>query len=267
MSSTSVGSSVPYYATSGNYPKTEQLTAVGARPRSLRRMPDLALKGEKVQGKPPTSQQCATCVGLRVGGAGYAAAAWRVKHPPTLPPLLESTAISRAHNGSRNDDGARCRGPRVLPRATGSGRTTIARARLTYVDAFCGGSCHPSFETNRRGTGSSLRGVFPISACITEIDGRPGQTRGCTAIRKMQRHHAVLPWRDDAEIMRAISEGSAGKRDYAIVLLLASMVWAQHEVLGIRLEDCELARRSDEGSVGRRPMCDRAFLCCGSCKA
>jgi hypothetical protein len=55
--------------------ETEQLTAVGAH-RFAKAYAGPRLKGAtKFQGKPQPRQQCAPCVGLRVGGAGYAVAA------------------------------------------------------------------------------------------------------------------------------------------------------------------------------------------------
>jgi integrase len=55
-----------------------------------------------------------------------------------------------------------------------------------------------------------------------------------------ERPPRCLPWSDVQKILRAVSRTEApGKRDYAIVLLLATYGLGAAEVLGIRLGDVD----------------------------
>ena len=62
------------YCDKRKLPETEQLTAVGARRFAEAYAGPRPKRATKLQGKPQPRQQCAPCVGLRVGGAGYAVA-------------------------------------------------------------------------------------------------------------------------------------------------------------------------------------------------
>src|SRR5436305_1168508 len=62
----------------------------------------------------------------------------------------------------------------------------------------------------------------------------------CRCGATSQRPPRTLPWTDVQRILRAIGRSEApGRRDFAIVLLLATYGLGAAEVLGIRLQDLD----------------------------
>jgi integrase/recombinase XerD len=87
-------------------------------------------------------------------------------------------------------------------------------------------------------TGSSLRGFLRFLRMTGRLTADLANGVVAPRYRIDERPPRCLPWRDVQKILRAISRTEApGKRDYAIVLLLARYGLGAAEVLGIRLED------------------------------
>lgn len=167
---------------------------------------------------------------------------WRDKHAPPLSPLLkEYCHYRRAHNGVSE---------RTLLRdvETAGGflkqlhraRKTIARAALTDADAFVQTLATRLSRRTVADTCSSLRAFLRFLRMTGRL--RADLANGVMAPRYRidERPPRTLPWSDVQKILRSISQAEApGKRDYAIVLLLATYGLGAAEVLGIRLEDID----------------------------
>jgi site-specific recombinase XerD len=166
--------------------------------------------------------------------------AWRDKHPPTLPPLLEEYChYRRAHNGVSERTLVRdVETARGFLEQLRSGRTTIARARLTDVDAFVQKLATRLSRRTVADTCSSFRGFLRFLRITGRLTADLANEVVAPRYRIDERPPRCLPWSDVQKILHAISRTEApGKRDYAIVLLLATYGLGAAEVLGIRLED------------------------------
>jgi integrase/recombinase XerD len=168
---------------------------------------------------------------------------WRDKYtPPSLPPLLnEYCHYRRAHNGVSERTLVR-----DLETARGfieelRGRTKpIERTTLTDVDAFVQKLATRLSKRTVADTCSSLRAFFRF----LQMTGRLAVDLASGVIaprfRIDERPPRTLPWKDVQRILRSISPSKApGKRDFAIVLLLATYGLGAAEVLGLRLEDLD----------------------------
>jgi len=177
-----------------------------------------------------------------LGTLGSPMPLWREKQAPALPPLLkEYCAYRRAHNGVSESTLVRdietARGFLVQLRRA---QKSIEQAALSDVDAFVQKLATRLAKRTVADTCSSLRaflrflqttGKLPVDlaggviAPRYRIDEQPPRT---------------LPWSDVQRILRSISRSKApGKRDFAIVLLLATYGLGAAEVLGLRLEDVD----------------------------
>jgi site-specific recombinase XerD len=120
------------------------------------------------------------------------------------------------------------------------GMNSIARATLTDVDAFVRTLAARLSKRTVADTCSSLRaflrflymtGKLPVDLASGVIAPR---------YRTDERPPRTLPWKDVQQILRSISRTEApGRRDFAIVLLLATYGLGAAEVLAIRLEDVD----------------------------
>jgi integrase/recombinase XerD len=168
--------------------------------------------------------------------------AWRDKHAPALSPLLkEYCHYRRAHNGVSESTLVRdvetaCGFLGQLRRA----RKTIARAALTDVDAFVRTLATRLSRRTVADTCSSLRAFLRFLRMTGRLKADLADGVMAPRYRIDERPPRTLPWSDVQKILRSISGAEApGKRDYAIVLLLATYGLGAAEVLGIRLEDID----------------------------
>jgi len=121
------------------------------------------------------------------------------------------------------------------------GRTKpIERTTLTDVDAFVQKLATRLSKRTVADTCSSLRAFFRF----LQMTGRLAVDLASGVIaprfRIDERPPRTLPWKDVQRILRSISPSKApGKRDFAIVLLLATYGLGAAEVLGLRLEDLD----------------------------
>ena len=169
---------------------------------------------------------------------------WREKQRAPLPPLLkEYCNYRRAHNGIsgrtliRDVDTARC----FLVQLRDAKRS-IKQVSLPDVDAFVQSLATRLARRTVADTCSSLRAFLRF----LQITGRLPVDLASGVIAPRYRIDEnpprALPWNDVQRILRSISQSEApGKRDFAMVLLLAAYGLGAAEVLGIRLQDLDWA--------------------------
>ena len=223
-------------------PEIEHLTAVGVR-RFIEAYVGPRLKGQRSSGNTCNlannalhAWACALCA------LGTPTPQWHDRRPPLLPPLLkEYCHYRRAHNGISE-------GTLVRDVETASGFLAqlnregkpVSKAALRDVDAFVQGQATRRSARTVADTCSSLRAFLRF----LQITGRVAidLAGGVIAPRYRADEHPprALPWRDVQRILHSISRSKApGKRDFAIVLLLATYGLGAAEVLAIRLDDLD----------------------------
>jgi site-specific recombinase XerD len=160
---------------------------------------------------------------------------WREKQKTSLPPVLnEYRQYRRAHNGVSErtliSDLETARSfLRHLQRRTKS----VGQMTLLDVDAFVRTLSPRMAKRTVARTCSSLR-AFLRFLRIT------GKLSADLAGRIDERPPRILPWKDVQKILRVISQSRApGKRDFAILLLLATYGLGAAEVLALRLQDVD----------------------------
>lgn len=221
--------------------EVEQLTREGVR-RFVRRYAGPRL-GKRVSA--PSNREVAhnalhawSCA---MRALGVATPPWRVKsEAPPLPPLLgEYRHFRKAHCGvsdwtlRRDIDTAR-----AFLALLRSRRRPIKQARLKDVDVFVSNTAARLSTGTVADTCSSLRAflrfLHATGRLVSDLAGGVMRPRFCVS----QRPPRTLPWNDVRRILRSIEKKqSPGKRDYAIILLLATYGWGAAEVLALRLED------------------------------
>jgi integrase/recombinase XerD len=221
----------------------EQLTGEGARlfvrcyagPRLGKRIS--APSGREVAYNALHAWSCA----LRA--LGVAAPPWRVKSEVSpLPPLLgEYRQFRKAHCGvsdwtlRRDIDTAA-----AFLTLLRSRRRPIKQTSLKDVDVFVNNTAARFSTSTVANTCSSLRGFLRFlhasGRLASDLAGGVMRPR----FRVSQRPPRTLPWGDVRRILRSIEKKRPpGKRDYAIILLLATYGLGAAEVLALRLEDLD----------------------------
>lgn len=222
--------------------ETEQLTGVGLE-RFLH-----AYAGPRLLGRTSARSSCnvasnalhAWACALRV--LGMALAPWREKHTPTLSPLLnEYCQYRRVHNGvsentlTRDIDTARGFLSQLRLRAK-----SVKQTRLSDVDSFVKNRATRVAKRTVAGTCSSLRAFLRFLQITGKLSADLASGVIAPRYRIDERPPRTLPWTDVRKILRSIPQSQApGKRDFAIVLLLATYGLGAAEVLALRLEDLD----------------------------
>jgi integrase/recombinase XerD len=167
---------------------------------------------------------------------------WKEKQIPQLPALLEEYyQYRRAHNGVAESTLVRdletARGFLAHLRLE---RKSIEQATLTDIDAFVKRLASRLSKRTTADACSSLRAFLRF----LQMTGRLTSDLACGVIAPRYRidEHPprTLPWKSVQRILRSISRSEApGKRDFAIVLLLATYGLGAAEVLALRLDDLD----------------------------
>lgn len=228
------------YCDKRKLPETEHLTAVGVR------LFTRAYSGPRLKGRQSSGNSCNLANNALHAWAcalatlGTPMPPWRDRRPPVLSPLLEEYChYRRAHNGVSE---------RTLVRDVETargflgqlGRKSVRSAVLTDVDAFVQRLATRLSTRTVADSCSSLRAFLRF----LQITGRLVRDLASGVIapryRTDERPPRTLAWRDVQRILHSISRSEApGKRDFAIVLLLATYGLGAAEVLAIRLEDLD----------------------------
>ena len=167
---------------------------------------------------------------------------WREKQTPSLPPLLdEYRHYRRVHNGT--SEGTLLRDLKTagsflkhLQRRTKS----IEQMTLVDVDAFVRALSTRLAKRTVADTCSSLRAFLRFLRITGKLSVDLAIGVIAPRYRIDERPPRTLPWKDVQKILRAISRSQPpGKRDFAIVLLLATYGLGAAEVLALRLQDVD----------------------------
>lgn len=230
------------YCDKRKLPETEQLTAAGVR-RFTRDYVGPRLMGrQSSQNSWNSANNALHAWAWALGALGTPLPTWREKHVPSLSPVLkEYCHYRRAHNGVSD---------RTLVRDVETARGFLGQLRretksikvatVADVDAFVRKLATRLSRRTVADTCSSLRAFLRF----LQMTGRlPTDLAGGVIAPRYRTDEApprTLPWKDVQKILRSISRTKApGKRDFAIVLLLAAYGLGAAEVLAIRLEDLD----------------------------
>ena len=118
-------------------------------------------------------------------------------------------------------------------------------ARLVDVDAFVSACCARMTRKTVAGICSTLRAFLRFR--VTEGHLRHDLASSVVAprIRAADRPPRALPWKDVQRLLRGIDVRSTlGRRDYAMLLSMASYGMGAGEVLGIQLDDIDWQART-----------------------
>jgi integrase/recombinase XerD len=222
--------------------ETEQLTAAGVR-RFTREYAGPRLRGQRsAQNSCNLASNALHAWACALGAMGTQLPPWRNRHSPPLSPLLRNYCnYRRAHNGVSETtlvrDVETARGfLGQLRRRTKS----IARATLIDVDMFVQKVATRVSKRTVADTCSSLRAFLRFLQITGKVPADLARGVIAPRYRTDERPPRTLPWGDVQKILRSISRSQApGKRDFAIVLLLATYGLGAAEVLAIRLEDVD----------------------------
>lgn len=173
---------------------------------------------------------------------GAAVPLWREKQRPRLSPILdEYCQYRRAHNGISEA---------TLIRDIGTARSFLDQLRpdknsvtqmtLRDVDTFVRTLSTRLSRRTVADTCSSLRAFLRFLRITGKLPVDLASGVIAPRYRIDERPPRILPWGDVQKILRAIPRSHPpGKRDFAILLLLATYGMGAAEVLGLHLEDVD----------------------------
>ncbi len=168
---------------------------------------------------------------------------WREKRPPTrLSPLVAAYRRHRLFRcnvteGTLQRDLEVAKGFLRLLRSQGK---AASRATVADVDRFI---LHLSQRVSRRSLadrGSSLRSFFRYLRMTGKLPRDLASGVITPHLRPAERPPRALPWTDVRRILRSIPRSQPpGKRDFAMLLMMAAYGLGAGEVLGLRLENVD----------------------------
>lgn len=220
----------------------EHLTAVGVR-RFIESYTGPRLKGRHSSGNSRNlANNALHAWACALGAMGTPVPLWRDRRPCLLSPLLkEYCHYRRVHNGISERTLVRdVETARDFLAQLGRGRKSVSNAAPRDLDAFVQRLGARLSARTVADSCSSLRAFLRFlqmtSAIAIDLAGAVIAPR----YRTDERPPRALAWKDVRSILHSISRSEApGKRDYAIVLLLATYGLGAAEVLAIRLEDLD----------------------------
>lgn len=195
---------------------------------------------------------------------GAIAPPWRpAPSPARLPPLLAAYCEFRSvHCGvaagtlERDVETARDFVALLQQRGRSTGRALVAD-----VDAFVGRLAERFSKRTVADRCSSLRSFLRFLRTTGRLRRDLAGSVMAPRIRIAERPPRALPWTDVKRILRSISQSEPpGKRDFAMLLLMATYGLGAAEVLGLQLEDLDFksqiirARRPKTGTRIELPL-------------
>jgi integrase/recombinase XerD len=208
-----------------------------------------AYRGPRLNGKPSGRRTCSTAQNAirawawALQALGEKVPAWRGEpKPQSLSPLLdEYREYRRAHNGVaestliRDLDVAQRFYKHLRDR-----RRTVRTLRLVDLDAFVKELATRVSKSTVADDCSSLRAFLRFLQTTGRLNTDLARSVVAPRLRKQARPPRTLPWRDVKRILQSIERSEPpGKRDFAILLLLATYGLGAAEVLGLRLQDVD----------------------------
>jgi len=221
---------------------TEHLTAVGVR-RFTRAYAGPRLRGH--QSSPNSRNLAGNALhawACALGALGVPLPPWRENHAPPLSPLMkEYCHYRRAHGGVSESTLVRdVETARGFLGQLRRGTKSIARATLTDVDAFVRALATRLSRRTVADTCSSLRAFLRFLQMTGRLPADLASGVIAPRYRTDERPPRTLPWKDVQQILRSIPRTEPpGRRDFAMVLLLATYGLGAAEILAIRLEDLD----------------------------
>lgn len=169
--------------------------------------------------------------------------AWRQRFvAPALPPLLNAYAEYRkAHNGTaettirRDLYTAGCFLQHLRDR-----RRSVKLISLRDIDTFVQATAARVSTSTVADTCSSLRAFLRFLQTSGRVDSDLANGVMAPRFRASTRPPRTLPWSDVKRILSAVRRSDpTGRRDFAILLLLATYGLGAAEILALRLEDLD----------------------------
>lgn len=231
------------YCSNHNLVEHEQLTAAGVQ-RFTQAYAGPRLKGRRIaQGSRDSARNALHAWACALKAMGALLPLWReYNQPPALPPLLdEYCQYRRAHNGVSQStlvrDVETARGFLAQLR---NAKKTLEQSTVSDVDAYVRRLATRVSNRTVADTCSSLRAFLRF----LQVTGRSTTDLASRVIapryRSDERPPRTLPWADVQRIVRSISRSNPpGKRDFAILLLLATYGLGAAEVRALRLGDVD----------------------------
>ena len=223
--------------------ETDQLSLAGAL-RFTRTDAGPRLKGKRSARRTGDALQNAIHAwACALRSLGETVPAWRgVPKTRTLSPLFKEYREYRlAHNGVaestliRDLDVTQRFGKHLRDR-----RRTPGTLRLVDLEAFVRELTTRIGNSTVADDSSSLRSFLSFLQTTGRVDADLAKGVVAPRVRKEARPPRTLPWRDVQRILRSIGRSNPpGKRDFAILLLLATYGMGAAEVLGLRLQDVD----------------------------
>jgi integrase/recombinase XerD len=222
--------------------EAEQLTVLGLE-RFLRAYAGPRLRGRRsAQNSRALARNALHAWACALRDLGTPLPRWCEKPTPPLPPLLhEYCEYRRLHNGvSRGTLTRDIETARSFLVQLRSRRKSVELTTLTDVDAFVRNVATRLAKRTVADTCSSLRAFLRFLRITGKLSADLASGVIAPRYRIDERPPRALPWGDVQKIVHSISRSQApGKRDYAIVLLLATYGLGAAEVLALRLEDLD----------------------------
>ena len=212
-----------------------RLTRFSARPR--------------LRGKPRACRTCeaaqhalhAWSCALRT--LGEAAPEWRKRSakPKVNPLLIEYAEYRRAHNGVAKSTLVRDLAvAQQFLKHLRQRQRTLVKARLADVDAFVVKRANHVSTSSVVDTCSSLRAFLRFLQTTGRLDSDLANGVMAPRFHPSARPPRLLPWKDVRRILRCVPQSAPlGKRDFAMLLLMAAYGLGAAEVLSLRLEDVD----------------------------
>lgn len=174
---------------------------------------------------------------------GETVPAWRKpREKPKLTPLLiEYAAYRRAHNGVAESTLMRdlAIAQQFLMHLR-ERRRRVDQTRLVDIDAFMVKQANHVSKSSVVDGCSSLRGFLRFLQITDRLASDLANGVMGPRFRPSMRPPRVLPWDDVKRILRCVPQSTApGKRDFAMLLLIAAYGFGAGEVLSLRLEDID----------------------------
>lgn len=222
--------------------EAEQLTVAGVE-RFLRAYVGPRLKGRRsAQNSRGVAGNALHAWASALRDLGSPLPQWREKPTQQLLPLLnEYFKYRRHHNGV--SDGTLTRDietARSFLLQLRSKMKPVERTTLNDVDAFVRNLSSRLAKRTVADTCSSLRAFLRFLQITGKLSADLAGAVIAPRYRIDERPPRTLPWKDVQKILHSISRSHPpGKRDFAIVLLLATYGLGAAEVLGLRLDDVD----------------------------
>jgi integrase/recombinase XerD len=186
---------------------------------------------------------CSSCLVLRVAALGERVPEWRerIEKPPLHPLLVKYGEYRRAHNGVA--DSTLVRDLDVAKRFLKhlrQRRRSLLRVGLVDIDQFV---AHRATHVSKSAVVdicSSLRSFLRFLQTTGRLDSDLASGVMAPRFHPSARPPRMLPWQDLKRILRAVPQSvPPGKRDFAMLLLMAAYGLGAAEVLSLRLEDVD----------------------------